>query len=287
MITATIDAYEGCDVATVDVPGAFLQTEQDDDKIVHVKLCAKMASLLAEINPEKYKPCLRTEGGKPVIYMQLKKCLYGTIRTSPQIWKDLSGVLQESGFELNKYDKYVANKMIRGKQCTTLWHVKDLKISHVEPEVVTMIINQLSERFGKMSTLTATRGKKHDYLVMVLDYSVPGKVSIDMSAYTRQVLVDLPDYYNGLDMTPARHDLFSLDIRASDVAPDDADAFHTLVAKLLFLSMRAQPDILTAVAFLCTMVSCPTIQDKAKLRLIICYLRNWPDLVLTLEADLP
>jgi hypothetical protein len=109
-----------------------------------------------------------------------------------------------------------------------------------------MIINQLSEHFGKVSALMATRGKKHNYSGMVLDYSVPGKVSIDMSAYTRQV---------------------------------------PLVVKVLFLSMRARPDILTAVAFLCTRVSCPTIQDKAKLRRVIRYLRNWPDPVLTLEAD--
>jgi hypothetical protein len=285
MITATIDAYEGRDVATVDIPGAFLQTEQDDDEIIHVKLRAEMATLLAEINPQKYKPYLRTEGGKPVVYMKLKKCLYGTLRASLQFWKDLSGVLQEWGFELNEYDKCVANKTIHGKQCTILWHVDDLKISHVEPDVVTMIINQLSDRFGKVSALTATRGKKHDYLGMVLDYSVPGKVSIDMSAYTRQVLADLPDYYNGLDTTPARNDLFSIDTKAPDLASDDADAFHTLVAKLLFLSMRGRPDILTAVAFLCTRVSCPTIQDKAKLRRVIRYLRNWPDLVLTLEAD--
>jgi hypothetical protein len=67
MITATIDANKGGDVATVDIPGAFLQTEQDDDDIIHVKLRAKMATLLAEINPQKYKPYLHTEGGKPVI----------------------------------------------------------------------------------------------------------------------------------------------------------------------------------------------------------------------------
>jgi hypothetical protein len=78
MINATIDVY----VATVDIPGAFLQTEQDDDKIIHVKLPAEMASLLAEINPEKYKPYLCTEGGKPLIYMKLKKCLCGTLCAS-------------------------------------------------------------------------------------------------------------------------------------------------------------------------------------------------------------
>jgi hypothetical protein len=40
MITTTINAYEGHDVVTVDIPGAFLKTEQDDNNIIHVKLCA-------------------------------------------------------------------------------------------------------------------------------------------------------------------------------------------------------------------------------------------------------
>jgi hypothetical protein len=30
----------------------------------------------------------------------------------------------------------VANKLIDGKQCTAIWHVDDLKISHVEPKTV-------------------------------------------------------------------------------------------------------------------------------------------------------
>jgi hypothetical protein len=47
--------------------------ESSYNEIIHVKLHAEMATLLAEINPQKYKPYLRTEGGKPVIYMKLKK----------------------------------------------------------------------------------------------------------------------------------------------------------------------------------------------------------------------
>ena len=48
--------------------------------------------------------------------------------------------------------------MIKGKQCTVAWYVDDAKISHDDPEVVTMIINKLEEQFGKM---TVTRGRKH------------------------------------------------------------------------------------------------------------------------------
>ena len=34
------------------------------------------------------------------------------------------------GFKLNPYDRCVANKEINGKQCTIIWYVDDLKISH-------------------------------------------------------------------------------------------------------------------------------------------------------------
>jgi hypothetical protein len=52
MISATIDAAERRDVATVDIPGAFLQTDQDENEEIHVKLEAQMATLLSETNPK-------------------------------------------------------------------------------------------------------------------------------------------------------------------------------------------------------------------------------------------
>jgi hypothetical protein len=61
----------------------------------------------------------------------------------------LSSQLQEWGFELNPYDFCVANKTINGKQCTILWHVDDLKISHVDLKAVTAILGLLDGRYGQ------------------------------------------------------------------------------------------------------------------------------------------
>jgi hypothetical protein len=58
---------------------------------------------------------------------------------------------------------------INGKQCTILWHVDDLKISHVDKEVVEYILRMLNERYGKEVPLTVTRGKVHEYLGIVFD----------------------------------------------------------------------------------------------------------------------
>ena len=42
-------------------------------------------------------------------------------------WKLLSTTFQEWGFKINEYDHCNPNKMIKGKQCTILWHVDDFK----------------------------------------------------------------------------------------------------------------------------------------------------------------
>ena len=128
-----------------------------------------------------------------MLYARLKKALYGTLQASMLFWKDLSGRLEGWNFTLNPYDQCVANKDIGGSQCTIIWHVDDLKISHRDPQVVQGIIDQLSEAYGKHSELTVNHGPVHDYLGMTVDYSQPGKVRIGMDQYVRDLIDDMPD----------------------------------------------------------------------------------------------
>eukprot|EP00957_Ditylum_brightwellii_P073453 5581951-Ditylum_brightwellii.AAC.1 len=58
-------------------------------------------------------------------------------------WENLANVLQEWGYEINPYDWCVANKQIKRSQCTVVWHVDDLKISHKDKSVVTEMIDKL------------------------------------------------------------------------------------------------------------------------------------------------
>ena len=94
--------------------------------------------------------------------------------------------MEELGFELNPYDKCVANKVINGSQCTILWHVADLRLSHLKQEVLEMIVKQLEERYGQEKELSITRGEVHDYLGMTIDYSEPGKVQFKMDDYVER-----------------------------------------------------------------------------------------------------
>jgi hypothetical protein len=135
MLSCLIDAKEHQDVATVDIPGAFMQADMED--LVHMKLEEKMAKLLVKLGPRLYRKYVQMHNGKQVLYIELKKALYGTLKVALLFWKKLSAQLKEWGFEINPYDWCVANKMMNGKQCTILWHVDDLKISHVDPNAVT------------------------------------------------------------------------------------------------------------------------------------------------------
>jgi len=104
----------------------------------------------------------------------------------------------------------VVNKHIEGSQCTILWHVDDLKISHVNPAVVTNVIKELETEFGREAPLTINRGKTHEYLGMTIGYGIPGEVKIGMNDYVESMLNELPEDMEGISATPAANHLFQV-----------------------------------------------------------------------------
>ena len=284
LLSSMIDAHERRTVVTCDIPGAFMQT--DIDEIVHVRLEGKMAELLTKVDPNKYVPYLTEEKGKQVLYVVLNKALYGTLQGALLFWKDLSSYLTKTmGFTANKYDSCVVNKRINGKQCTILWHVDDLKISHVDPAEIEDVISQLESRFAKTDPLSMTRGKVHEFLGMTLDFSVDGEFSIKMGDYVEKILGDVPADMEGTAVTPAKEYLFNVNEDSPKLDDATRDMFHHKVAQLLFLAKRARPDLQTGVSFLTTRVCQPDRDDYGKLGRLIKYLRGSKDLYLTLRAD--
>ena len=283
-ITAVIDALEGRDVAVVDVPGAFMQADMDEE--VYVRFTGKMVELLLEIDRDMYQECVTMERGEKVMYVKLLKALYGTLRAARLFWEKLSAKLVEWGFQMNPYDACVANKTVNGRQLTVAWHVDDLKISHVDTPVVDQFIEQMNSEFGRETEMNISRGKVHDYLGMTLDFTKPGCVMIKMADYVRMMLRDSPRDMEGSAVTPAANHLFN--INNTDpilLTGERKDLFVHLVMQALYLSQRGRPDIRTAVSFLCTQINCPDMDDYKKLGRMMKYLRTTVDMPLTLSAD--
>ncbi|KAL7564112.1 hypothetical protein ACA910_012384 [Epithemia clementina (nom. ined.)] len=282
-ISCIIDAMQGRHVATCDIPGAFMQADMDE--LLHLKLEGDIALLLVRHN-QSYKDYLTYEQGKPVIYAELKKALYGTLQAALLFWKNLSNFLTELGFTPNPYDACVMNKEINGHQCTIGWHVDDLKISHVDKGVLNSIIQQLEEKYGKESPLTVHRGKVHEYLGMTIDYSKPGKVVFSMHQYVVDLLKECNDeLLTGHPQSPAANHLFEVNTDAEKLDDEKQTLFHHLTAKLLYLAKRTRPNILLAVVLLATCVQSPDTDDYKKLTRCLSYLWENLDLSLTLEGN--
>lgn len=112
-LTCIIDAKEECQVATANIPGFFFQTPADDKEYLVICLDCHMARALINIDPEKYKPEIVHEKGKPVIYGKANKAICSTLNIAILEWKNLSTYLQqEMGFKINQYDCCVTNKII-------------------------------------------------------------------------------------------------------------------------------------------------------------------------------
>ena len=121
ILSCMIDSNEGRDVATADIPGAFLQTEYDKGD-THVRIEGPMLELLTEIEPQCYRKYIHTHpNGKRVLIAEIKKAMYGTLNASLLFWLKLSSTLRDDmGFTVNPYDWCTMNKFINGKQCTIL-----------------------------------------------------------------------------------------------------------------------------------------------------------------------
>ena len=157
-----------------------------------------MVTLLEEIDPEYYKDFVFTDKrGRKCIYAKAKKTIYGTLQASLLFRGELSKRLEESGYQRIEYGWCVMNKLIGNKQCTELWHVNNLNISHVDPAVVYRILADIDMEYGKIAKMTITRGKVHKYHGMNIDYSSPGKVIFSMIDYIGKNLYNIPEDMKG------------------------------------------------------------------------------------------
>ena len=292
MLTAVIDAYESRDVMCNDIPNAFIQApmpilHEGEERII-MKITGKLVDMLINLDATMYGPFVVFEKNERVIYVQVLKAIYGMLQAALLWYQKFKTDLESKGYEFNPYDACVANKMINGKQHTIVFHVDDLKCSHVDPKVNDTFLLWLNEQYGQMGEVKAHRGKVHEYLGMQLDYSVNGKVQINMVDYVKEMISSFPENIvnSSKIKTPADSNLFNVNDKDMEILSDyDREIYHTTVAKGIFLAKRGRPDIQTANAFLSTKVQRPSRNDWDKLIRLLKYLHSTSDMVLTLKAD--
>ena len=242
---------------------------------------------MVDIDPATYSKFVVFKRGEKVLYCNVLKAIYGMLISALLFYKKWKNDLLSIGYTINPYDPCIANKIINGKQHTITWHVDDLKISHVDPKVNDEFIKWVDKLYGddEIGRVKATRGKVHDYLGMILDYSNKNEVKIDMKYYVQNMLDQFKHPLNEKYNSPAGENLFKINPKSPKLNKQQSEEFHTTVARGLFVSKRARPDIQTTIAFLCTRVRDSTIEDWKKLVRLMSYLSKTKDETLTLKAN--
>ena len=272
---ASIAAKQNRVVKTADVPVAYLNANNSHLKIT-LRLDSQTAAILCELDGS-FQQYLRKDGS---IVVKLNRALYGCIE-SAKLWYDLlKDTLEKDGYIVNPMEPCVFNKIVNGNQCTVAVYVDDLMFTCKDEKTIKDTIAVLEKRFE--SSLSVTSGFHHNYLGMHWDFSKPGEVKVTMDGFIKELIIE--SSIKGTARTPAANHLFEIRDNATKLDKDQKKTFHTLVAKLLYLSKRVRPDLLLAVSFLTTRVQDPDMDDQHKLDRVIRYLNSSSNLGIILTA---
>jgi hypothetical protein len=192
---------------------SFVQTPipKSGEKII-MKIRGSLVDILTEICPGVYDAHVIYEGKHKVLYVKMLMALYGMLIASILYYKKFRKDIELVGFEVNPYDICVANRTVNGKQHTVTWHVDDLKSTHEDPKVNDNFHIWCEKIYGsdKVGHVKVVRGKVHDYLAMILDYSTPGALKLDMKYYIRNMVEEFPYAIKAIKTTPWTEKLFKV-----------------------------------------------------------------------------
>ena len=288
ILLAVIDVRELRDIMCVDIPNAFIQADlpsgSDLKERIVMKITGVLVDILLNIAPDVYAGYVVYEKKKKVLYVEVLKALYGMLIAALVWYKKFKSDLMKVGFVFNPYDPCVANKMINGKQQTIRFHVDDLMSSHVDYRVNDAFYGWLNDKYGKVGEVKQHRGNIHDYLGVNYEY-YKGMLILNMADYVKKMVEEFPIKFKTRFKvaTPAADDLFD-EPRGKELSKEQAELFHTFVAKGLFLAKRARLDILPVISVLCTRVSKPTTSEWSKLVRLMKYLNYSRDKVLRIDT---
>jgi len=151
LITSVIDAKQGRDVMTADVPNAFVQCKvnQINGERIVMKIRGALVDILVDLDPKLYADHVVYYGKSKILYVLMLKGLYGMLIASLLYYRRFVKDIKKIAFVLNPYDLCTTNRIINGLQHTIVWHVDGIKSSHQNKEVTDNFLKWLERTYGE------------------------------------------------------------------------------------------------------------------------------------------
>jgi len=74
---------------------------------------------------------------------------------------------------------------LNGHQCTSLWHVDDIKISHANEQIVSKVLSEFEKEYGK---------ETNTIMGMVLDYIIVATTQVTMFDYIKKHAIGIASH---------------------------------------------------------------------------------------------
>jgi hypothetical protein len=170
--------------------------------------------------------------------------------------------------------------------------VDDFLITCKFLRLITGVIDSIRAEYKDIKVHT---GPIFPYLGMLIDFSVPGQVSIKMTGMIEDIVKERRAILTERGVTPstraypnspASENLFKVLEGLPLLTPQEAKEFHTTTAKLLYVRTHSRFDLSTPVSLLTKRVKEPTLEDDHELDRAINYLDATKDLPLILRCEL-
>lgn len=269
-VMLAIAAIQRRKIATVDITGAYLECILPEEDEVIMIVDPLLARLIAELDSS----VIPFRDSKGLLYVRLKRALYGCVQSARLWFEKLRDTLVSLGYAANPYDLCTFNKVVEGEQISVAFHVDDLLITCRSDSAIDTLIAELE---GVFSGVSATRGAKHSYLGM--QFVVKGEsIDLDMSGYLDKILIDSPSLRR--KPTPADPKLIADDENSPLLDTRGQQLFHSEVAKVLFIAKRCRMMCFTANSVLASKIGKATRQDRDRLDRIFHYLYATRDMVM-------
>ena len=111
----------------------------------------------------------------------------------------------------------------------------------MDPKVNDKFAKWCNATYGSedLGNVKVVRGKVHDYLAMIMDYTQDGALKIDMKYYIKGMLDDFPYEVKATKVAPWTENLLKVQEEVTKLEEQRRSVFHTFVMKAMFLCKRA------------------------------------------------
>lgn len=274
MIVLGLAAARKMHTSTLDVAGAFLRNNLDDETFI--RLSSTMTRKWIKYKPSDAQYVTK----KGEIILKLKKSLYGCVQ-SPLLWyKNVNSYLTSLGFKPSSKDPCVYTKWDDDKLTIIITYVDDF--------LVLSDCQLLGKNYGDLIDNHYEQVTRHnevelDYIGMTIENDhEDSSIKLSMLGFTEDILSLMPK--TRTCSTPAGTNLF--EIKGGPLlSPEKSKLFYSVVYMLLYLAKRTRPDILLPVQFLTCRVTKSTIDDWLKLQRVCNYLHDTKDLKMKLRGQ--